>query len=181
MSWSVGRGVGGGRQPFGAHGSHHLAAACVLAGTGNIQPFVWLRSIPKASGFSFTTVYTKQRRGLKRRVLLFRQKGLNYIPESCYTKRLKSPKRFPPQLCFLIRKTPVARNINYPELRIQFLYHLYSVYNSLNKGLFTVLLYLLQGRKVHYIVQSEFKKFTSPTPPHGGIIWSFIFLNCWAW
>jgi hypothetical protein len=30
----------------------------------------------------------------------------------------------------------------------------------LKKGFFTVLLYLLQGRKVHYIVQSEFKKFT---------------------
>jgi hypothetical protein len=44
---------GGERQPFGAHGSHHLEAASVLAGTGNIQPFVWFRSIPKTSGFFF--------------------------------------------------------------------------------------------------------------------------------
>jgi hypothetical protein len=106
MSWRVCVCGGGERQTFGAHGSHHLVAACVLAGTGNIQPFVWFRSIPKASGFSFTTVYTKQRRGLKRRVLLFGRNGLNYIPESCYTKRLRSSKMFPPQLCFLIRKTP---------------------------------------------------------------------------
>ena len=97
-------------------------------------------------------LYEAQRRGLKRRVLLFGQNGLNYIPESCYTVRLRSLKKVSAADVFPYKDTPVARNINYPELRIQFLYHLYSAYNSLNKGFFTVLLYLLQGRRVHYIV-----------------------------
>jgi len=165
-----------GRQPFGAHGSHHLAAACVLAGTGNIQPFVCLRSIPKASGFSFTTVYTKERRGLERRVLLFGAKRVKLYSGKLLHQATSKSQKVSAAVVFPYKETPVARYINYPELRIQFLYHLYTVYNSLNKGFFTVLLYLLQGRKVHYIVQSEFKKFTSP-PPAAEVVCSFIFLN----